>query len=244
MIIIGHRGAKGEAPENTLEGFLHAYENGIRHFELDVQISSDGELVVHHDSTLKRTANEKGRTYQHTAEMLGRMDARHNTPPWHMPTPIPTLRSILEALPDALSFQLEVKGTSRARMTAIQNALMMLLTPRERERCAVTSSHFNWIARLKHGDPGLKTGVVVEYAWEQPIERLRQTRADILVLNHHLCTPARVNSAHKMGREVSVWTVNDVYRAMALQNMGVDSLITDYPTHMQKAFAQHLPEPR
>ena len=244
MIIIGHRGAKGEAPENTLEGFLHAYENGIRHFELDVQISQDGELIVHHDTTLRRTTNQKGRSHEFTAEALGKMDARHNTPPWYCPTPIPTLKGVLEALPDAVSFQLEVKGTSRARMSAIQKALLALLTPQERERCAVTSSHFNWITRLKQAEPALKTGVVTEYVWEQPIERLRQTRADILVLNHHLCTPARVNSAHKMGREVSVWTVNDVHRAVVLQNMGVDSLITDYPTHMQKAFAQHLPEPR
>ncbi|RMF20078.1 MAG: glycerophosphodiester phosphodiesterase [Gammaproteobacteria bacterium] len=234
VIVIGHRGARGEVPENTLEGFLHAYEHGIRHFELDVQISQDGHLVVHHDLTLRRTTGHKGRTHHHDATVLAGLDARFNTPPWPDRIGVPKLESVLEALPEVESFQLEVKDTGSRQLQQISKALTRLLAGRERERCAVTSGAFDWITTFKHEHPHIRTGVVVEYAWQRPLDKLRRTGADIFVLSKSLVTQQRVVRAHELGREVSVWTVNDVHTALRMAQLGVDSLITDYPSHMLK----------
>ena len=80
MKIVGHRGAKGEAPENTLPSFKHAYGQGIRHFELDVRLSSDGELMTIHDKTTDRTTGLSGNVAELTAKQLTSIDAGQPLP--------------------------------------------------------------------------------------------------------------------------------------------------------------------
>ena len=69
-VIYGHRGAKGEAPENTLASFQRCLEHGVTRCELDLHLSSDGELMVIHDSTLKHTTGRRGKVSQHSAAEL------------------------------------------------------------------------------------------------------------------------------------------------------------------------------
>ena len=89
--LVGHRGARGEAPENTLASFQVAVEAGVTEMELDVRLSSDGQLIVLHDSDVTRTTGVRGNVRQYT-QQLGVMDARRNTPGWHSPTGIPHCR--------------------------------------------------------------------------------------------------------------------------------------------------------
>ena len=89
--LVGHRGARGEAPENTLASFQVAVEAGVTEMELDVRLSSDGQLIVLHDSDVTRTTGVRGNVRQYTRAQLGVMDARRNTPGWHSPTGIPSL---------------------------------------------------------------------------------------------------------------------------------------------------------
>lgn len=72
MLVVGHRGAAGEASENTIAGFRHAIEHGVRHFELDVQISRDEKLVVIHDNKVNRTTYSRGRVNQFSAGELAK----------------------------------------------------------------------------------------------------------------------------------------------------------------------------
>ena len=70
-LIYGHRGAKGEAPENTLASFEQCLQHGVRRCELDLHLSRDGELMVIHDPTLKRTTGRRGKVAQHDAAEPG-----------------------------------------------------------------------------------------------------------------------------------------------------------------------------
>ena len=101
MLVYGHRGAAGEAPENTIAGFRHAIERGTRHFELDVQMSKDDKLVVIHDNKVNRTTYCRGNVNQFTASELANMDARRGTPPWPRKrgANIATLDALLDATP-------------------------------------------------------------------------------------------------------------------------------------------------
>ena len=81
-LIYGHRGAKGEAPENTLASFKQCLAHGVRRCELDLHLSKDGELMVIHDPTLKRTTGRRGKVVEHDAEELTQYDARHGGPSW------------------------------------------------------------------------------------------------------------------------------------------------------------------
>jgi glycerophosphoryl diester phosphodiesterase len=94
--LIAHRGGATEAPENTLAAFRHALSLGIRYVELDVQMSSDGELVVIHDETLDRTTSGSGPVGDHTYEELRRLDAGSWFAPEYAGERIPTLREVLD----------------------------------------------------------------------------------------------------------------------------------------------------
>lgn len=84
-LIYGHRGAKGEAPENTLTSFQECLKHGVRRCELDLHLSMDGELMVIHDPTLKRTADRRGKVVEYSAADLVKMDARKGGPGWVNP---------------------------------------------------------------------------------------------------------------------------------------------------------------
>ena len=88
MILIGHRGARKEAPENTQAGFHHLRQLGINHVELDVRLSKDGKLVVLHDATVNRTTNGKGKVLELDTHQLQQLDATLPLPNWPEPLPV------------------------------------------------------------------------------------------------------------------------------------------------------------
>jgi len=118
MQLYGHRGAKGEAPENTLAGFRHAYRHGIRRFEMDILLSSDGVPMVIHDLSLERTTgNSQAVAKASASKWVAWMDARQNTTGWHHTTGVPTLDQVVAACPDFEHLQLGVKTTSADALT-------------------------------------------------------------------------------------------------------------------------------
>ena len=102
MIVYGHRGARGEAPENTIAGARHAVERGCQHIEIDLRLAADEVLVVVHDSTLRRTAGVGGKVGNLTSRELAKLDNRAEGPPWpnKRGTGVPTLTALFAALPE------------------------------------------------------------------------------------------------------------------------------------------------
>lgn len=109
MRILGHRGAKGEAPENTVAGFIYAKGLGLDAFEFDVYLAKDGKLVVMHDPTVDRTTNGTGNVTDFTSAELAALDARANFPDWPQPCGVPTLDEVLDVVHDIPMMQIEVK---------------------------------------------------------------------------------------------------------------------------------------
>ena len=229
-LIYGHRGAKGEAPENTLASFRHCLEAGVSRCELDLHLSRDGELMVIHDSTLKRTTGRRGKVAQHNAEELVDFDAREGGPGWPQPCPIPRLAQLFEECPFD-HWQLEVKSASRVRAARTVLAIRGLVQHYGLlDRITVTSSSREVLRALQRHAPELSRGLVAEYAWLDPLKVARHYGCEMLALNWTLCTPERLLKAQKQGLHVSVWTVNEAALMRRLADFGVDSLITDYPT--------------
>jgi glycerophosphoryl diester phosphodiesterase len=96
--IYGHRGAKGEAPENTLVSFQKCLESGVNRCELDLHLSRDGQLMVIHDPSLKRTTGHRGKVIEHDAAELVAYDARKGGPGWVHPCPIPRLEELFSSV--------------------------------------------------------------------------------------------------------------------------------------------------
>jgi len=229
-LIYGHRGAKGEAPENTLVSFEQCLQHGVRRCELDLHLSRDGELMVIHDPTLKRTTGRRGKVVQHDADELVNYDAREGGPGWKTPCPIPRLSELFEKC-DFEHWQLEVKSASRVRAARTVMAVKELAEQhRLLDRITVTSSSREVLRALNRLAPEISRGLVAEYTWLDPLKVARQYGCSLLALKWTLCTPERLEKARKQGLHVSVWTVNEPALMRRLADFGVDSLITDYPS--------------
>lgn len=231
MIVYGHRGAKGEAPENTLAGFRYAYGNGTRHFELDLVLSRDGQPVVIHDLTIDRTTGKSAKVADCTAADLSLMDARKNTASWSRPTGIPSLIEVMESCPEFAHLQLEVKADTRQRLNILCNRLTELIQKNDLiDRVAITSSDTWFLQETKRRDRHIKTGLVADKRFPNPARLAARLHCDYLCLNWRICSKSLVDAAHQRDIHVSTWTVNRIQDMLELEKKGIDSLITDYPT--------------
>ncbi|MGY4493557.1 glycerophosphodiester phosphodiesterase [Pseudomonas sp. TE3610] len=228
-LIYGHRGAKGEAPENTLTSFQECLKHGVRRCELDLHLSKDGQLMVIHDPTLKRTTDRRGKVVEHQAADLVTYDARKGGPGWVQPCPIPRLEELFKAC-DFEHWQLEVKSASRTRAATTVLAIRELAQEYGvLDKVTITSSSREVLRAAAELTPDIARGLVAEYAWLDPLKVAQNYACNLLALNWTLCTPERLIKAQRQGLHVSVWTVNEPALMRRLADFGVDSLITDFP---------------
>ncbi|WP_455925803.1 glycerophosphodiester phosphodiesterase [Pseudomonas putida] len=228
-LIYGHRGAKGEAPENTLNSFQQCLKHGVRRCELDLHLSRDGQLMVIHDPTLKRTTERRGKVAEHDAAELVTYDARKGGPGWVHPCPIPRLEELFKAC-DFEHWQLEVKSASRTRATSTVLAIRELAQEYGvLDKITITSDSREVLRAAAELTPDIPRGLVAEYAWLDPLKVAQNYGCNLLALNWTLCTPERLIKAQRQGLHVSVWTVNEPALMRRLADFGVDSLITDFP---------------
>lgn len=235
--IVGHRGARGEAPENTLAGFQMALEAGVGEVELDVRLSRDGHLIVVHDSNLKRTTGERGEARHYTLHQISGLDARLNTPGWHSPVRIPSLREVVEYCGPAMRFQFEVKGAARPLLHRLAHQLIDLIDQLDLySRVVVTSSHIGFLRMVGTMTSRLERGYVSDSRYQQPTRRAAALGCAWLMPRYTLVNEALMRRARRRDLKVSTWTVNDLSEAERLARLGVDSIITDFPTSFMAHF--------
>lgn len=238
--VIGHRGAAGVAPENTLPSFDHAVAVGTHAVELDLQCTADGHLVVLHDPTVDRTTDGCGRVEEMSLEDIRRLDAGYRfTPDRGSSFPyrgrgvqIPTLDEVVERLGD-LPLVMEIKSERAAEAfpgwvskhqiggrtlvgSFSRNALESVASCTF-ERCA---SRAELRAYVLLGKIGLGRFSVPESDALMVPERYRGFR---------IVTPRFVRRARAVGMGVFVWTVNSPDAMRRLWNWGVDGVISDDP---------------
>lgn len=233
MRIIGHRGARREAPENTLAGFRHLRSLGIDHVELDVRLSADNQLVVVHDTTVNRTTNGKGAVREMSAAELGALNAAANFPGWQETTPVPLLRDVLAEWPELESIQLEVKTTRIPDLHIIAAGIAELVEELDLiDVATVTSMDTQLLAIMHQRAPEIRRGYVAERFTRDPLAMCTLYQCDLIAMNYHRVSPALIELAQSRCIEFSVWTVNNLNIARRLQDWGVDSIITDVPSLM------------
>ncbi|MBL4868398.1 MAG: glycerophosphodiester phosphodiesterase [Pseudomonadales bacterium] len=235
MYLYGHRGAKAEAPENTLAGFEHLRSLGIHRVELDIRLSLDDELIVLHDHTLDRTTNGSGDIRKHHSNELAALDARKTHPQWPKATGVPTLKQVLANWPELESIQLEVKATKAPMLRIIAHKLHDLIAELEiEEQAIITSAHKGFLQlsrKLSQAQTSyIAHGFVAERFCRNPLGIIRRLRCQYLCANYKLLTPKLVKQAHQYEVFVSAWTVNTIEEAEQLASMHVDSIITDAPS--------------
>ncbi len=220
-----------------MAGFQAAVEAGVPEIELDVRLSADGHLIVLHDKNVNRTTWNKGVARRYTLAELNLLDARRNTPGWHSATGIPSLTEVVQFCPPTMRFQLEVKTDTREQLHQKAVRLKQLIDEMQlHDRVVVTSSDTDFLRMLGTISDTISKGYVCEYRYLQPTRRAYSLGCDWLISHYSLINKRLMQSARRHRLKVSAWTVNDLNEAERLTALGVDSIITDFPTSFMRHF--------
>lgn len=231
-LIIGHRGAKGLAPENTLPAFRAGMAAGADGVEFDVQRTVDGHLVVFHDDDLKRLAGVDGRIVKSTLAMLRELDVGRHAGPQYAGEAIPTLDEVLDTLPDDCFLNIEAKRF-RMRSDGLEAGLVEAIQRRNLfDRCLVSCFNPLILWRIGRRDRRIRLGLLYDpdlplmmgVGWPR-----RVMRVDALHPWAGQVTQKLVNQAHREGYSVNTWTVNAPVEMRRVIDLGVDGIITDRP---------------
>ena len=259
VLAYAHQGGAWEAPSSTLHAIAHAVEVGASGIELDVHATADGELVVCHDATVDRTTAAEGTIASHTLAQLREMDFSYWWIPGADVTPgwpegdypfrgraphdrafgIATLREVLEQFPGVV-LNLDIKQTAPV-VAPYEEALARLLAEHERDDDVIVASFLDTATdHFRRFAPSVPTSagtVATAGAWQavQAGEEIPDSPAvayqvperqgDLVVVDERF-----VAAAHRAGKAVHVWTVNDTEAMERLLDLGVDGIISDLPT--------------
>lgn len=231
--ILAHRGASGYAPENTLEAFALAAELGADGVELDVHLSSDGEMVVIHDETVDRTTDGSGLVCKMTLAELKDLNACNGMGGLKAYNQIPTLKEVYELLkPTPLMINVEIKTD-----TMLYDGICEKLTALEHEmgmegRIIYSSFNHNTIMEMKGLYPEAKTGLLYIEALANPWDYAESIGADALHPDKFapLNYPDEMRISTEHGIETNIWTVNAPEDIEFLIRHGATSIITNYPS--------------
>lgn len=233
-LVFGHRGASRYAPENTLAAFRLALEQGVHGVEFDVHLTRDGVPVVIHDFSLDKTTTGHGLVAEHTYEDLEALDAGSHKGAEFAGEPIPTLEEVFRLLAGKIAMNVEVKADTEG----IEDAVAALIDQYGVRDWVIVSS-FNplILQRFAAKYPQIPLGIL--YDESEPYEQILQMTSHIKFQarhpHHTMIDAAYMRVAKQFGYRVNTWTVNDPERAVELQEMGVDVVMTDTPDVMLKA---------
>ena len=225
LLIIGHRGAAGLFPENTLTGFAGAVDLGVDGVELDVHMA-ESEVVVIHDERVDRTTNGTGRLGELGFDELRRLDAGDGRP-------VPTLKEVLGVLPEHVMVNIELKGSGTARpVAAVVERLRRGRQTRDLPPLLVSSFDHDELRSFHDICPGVPCAPLARRFSGDLESTVRALDAWSVNLSLRTATEAHVAAVRSWGRRCLVYTVNDPETAHALSATGVTGVFTDYPDRL------------
>ncbi len=217
VLKIGHRGAAGHAPENTLAAVRKGIALGVDFVEIDIRRTADGRLVVLHDATVNRTTDGKGRIESLYFKDLERLDAGNGE---H----IPTLAEVLTAATGktGLMVELKVRGTA-------QQAVETVRETRFKGPVIYASFFHDELTHIRKADPDASLMVLFGSLSRASVSRAIKYGSSFVGLPHNKATGPRVNSFHRAGLRIFVYTANDPDDIQRVVSLGVDGVISNFP---------------
>ncbi|MGL5918536.1 MAG: glycerophosphodiester phosphodiesterase [Cetobacterium sp.] len=239
MEILAHRGASGTAPENTIAAFKKALIDGCDGFEFDVQQTKDRKLVVFHDWTLERTSNGSGYLRDYTLEELKKLDAGSWFSEQFIGERIPTLKEVLDIIPDNLLINIELKEEySIERGT--ENLLLDTIKNYKHKNIIVSSFSHNLLKNLKDLDKSVKIGLLVESHLLNLDKYIDSLGFEITAYHpsKNFISIKDIEYLRAKNIDINVWTVNSIIDMNNLKKMGVTRVITNYPFDLKRKTAE------
>jgi glycerophosphoryl diester phosphodiesterase len=234
---IAHRGASGHAPENTMAAFDKAVEMKADFFELDVQMSKDGHLVIMHDVTVDRTTDGTGRVGDLTLEELKKLDAGSWFGPEFAGERIPTLGEVLDRYRGKIGILIEIKNPEL--YPGIEEKVAKALKKRNMHRpkngkVIVQSFGHESMKKFHRLLPSVPVGVLLSHADYQDgvsDEDLAafSRYADYVNPSQSLVDEDLVRRVHGLGMKITPYTIRTKEEAERMIALGVDGIVTDFP---------------
>lgn len=235
-LAFAHRGGAADGLENTAVAFRRAVGSGYRYLETDVHATADGRLVAFHDPTLDRVTDARGRIAD-----LSWSDVRHARVAGT--EPVPLFEDLLEEFPEA-RWNVDIKAEP-----ALAPLVDLLRRTGAWDRVCVGSFNESRVARAQRlAGPRLATSYGVRgvlalrlrsYGVRVPLRasavcaQVPESQSGVRVVDHRF-----VRTAHALGLQVHVWTVNDPARMGALLDLGVDGIMTDHLGALTEVFKE------
>lgn len=222
MQIIGHRGASGYKPENTLASFQKAIALGVDMIELDVYSIKTGEVVVHHDKKVDRTTDGTGNISEFTLDQLRQLDAGNGQT-------IPLLSEVLDLLDKRIPVNIEMKGKDIAQPVADMIEQYVSEKNWSDSMFLVSAFDHDELKRFAELRPSVRVGAL--YRW-RPLRFRRLIKGDNAYsanFNATFITSKNVRDAHAHGLKAFAYTVNNRRDADRMRALKVDGIFTNFP---------------
>ncbi|HZJ14570.1 MAG TPA: glycerophosphodiester phosphodiesterase family protein [Chthoniobacteraceae bacterium] len=225
FVAVGHRGAAGHEPENTLRSIRRALELGAAGIEVDVQFV-DGELIVFHDKRLERTTNGRGPLARQTFAQIRQLDAGSGER-------IPTLREVLETVNQRAFVNIELKGPRTAAPVSTLIAEFICHHGWKAEHFLVSSFQRRELRAII--DPAIRIGLLLTRPSRLYHISARHVRAWSVHPAVRYTTRKFVEDAHRRGWKVFPYTANTPTQIAHIKATGADGVFTDYPERVAQS---------
>ena len=222
--VTAHRGSSMEAPENSLSAIRQAITDGADYAEIDVQETSDGVVIVMHDADLMRIAGQQQNIWDTPLEDLRRMDAGRWFHESFAGERVPTLQEVIELSRGKIKLNVELKFNGHDR-ELVSRTLNVIKENDFESQCVISSLNHDCLQEVRAIEPSIKVGAIVGAA----IGDLARIEADFISINVKKVDRGLIRAMHRQGKEIHVWTVDDVQTMSDMIDLGVDNILTNEP---------------
>jgi glycerophosphoryl diester phosphodiesterase len=240
-LVIGHRGAMGYAPENTLLSCEEAIRWGSDLIEMDVQLTADGEVVVMHDTSVDRTTNGTGFVRDLSLKRLQNFDAGVWYGPDYAGQYVPSLVDVIRRFRDrrtarksTLGLIIELKTVRGSGGSLADAVVALLLRESFTDRCCVISFDAVALQEVRSAHKTLPIGLLFsEESEEGRVAQAKAMGAQAIFPKKTWVTSRGVSAAHKADLAVVPWTANTKNEMKRMITCGVDAITTNFPDHLR-----------
>jgi len=222
IIKVGHRGASGYEPENTLRAFKKAVSVGADMIELDVRVCKSGELVIMHDDKLNRTTNGRGKVENKTLEELKGLKMAKNQR-------IPTLEEVLDLIEGKIKINIELKGKNTAMPVRAVIEERVEKDGWDYDDFLISSFHHKELRKFKRMSPEIRIGVLTEMIPPRLLSFAKRIKAYSVNAPEDKIDEKFVKKAHKKGLKVFVYAANESHEIDRAKKLKVDYICSNFP---------------
>ena len=219
MQIIGHRGAAGLAPENTLEAMRAGIQAGADMLEFDVRLTSDGQPVIIHDASLLRTHHKSFSIGRHTLSKL-RLATQHS--------PVPTLQEVLDAFFGKIVLNIELKSKGSG-VVALEYVTRHIKQQSDWQQVLFSSFHTTELEAVRRSSKHARLALLHKHNPFAFVTQHKKLNLSAVGFFHLTVNPLAVGIAKKRGIFTYAYTVNNTAGARLLKKQGIDGIVTNYP---------------